>query len=1069
MAEVGDELERHLADFEMAIAKNDAQAARLAFRHYLFATLGSALDGSATEAVAALASSPAGRADATAVVLRALGAELLRDGKGRTEQVARHVVSLAETTLPELCNYLGVKPRSQNFEKLEVLRGAHEKIFSNLEPLRTPYQALDTIVSAKPRLMAALNHGQVRAYCSPYHLGEVAELVERLVGLLARAQRMEATVGSDVEACRREIASGDQLVALRPSFLTTDCLRPFLENASRALDSFLDGMHGRLAAEIVRADRKAGELQKRYPLHEEGRELRVFVPFRNDGPGTAHDVTFNISSPTDGVAVANETFSLGAVSPGEFSVALDVLVTGCCDSFDAEIVVGWDEVGGTKRREEIFGVRVLAQRADIDWSTHKFWNPYSTAPAEGAGFYGRSEQVETLVARLLQQPMEPSYITGQKRVGKTSLAKTSVEKAREQDPTGRMTTGYILWGRVSHDDPKRALRQLGEEMERIIVSALDDAVRPVKGDYDGTLAPLFNVLDLALAVDPTRRFVVILDEFDEMPEDLYLKGNLAETLFANIRALTTTANFCVLLVGGENMPFVMERQGQKLNKFNRVNLTYFSRVAEWDDFVRLIRGPTEGVLTWHTDAVAEVFNLTNGNPYFSKIICKGVTARAVAERDGDVTVEEVRRAVRDGIAGLDTNAFMHLWEDGTRSPLEERETLILKRRRTLAAVARCLRAGRPATTANILAHRGATEIDERELGPVLLNFVDRGVLVEGENGYDISLPIFRMWLIEVGLSRLANDGLTEELASIEQQLEDEAYVQSGELVNLTAKWKPYRGTQVGPEAVRAWLVQRKSNREQRLLFEMLQAVRVVGQDEIFTRLRQAGQVIREALGVPTRRSKAERRSDVVLTYVDGEGKSGQRYAAQYAEENKIDVGGILPPSSFKESFEAFQAKYGVPKALVIVDDIVATGGTLSEKITTFVQEHCALLDEAQLLIELYSLFATDAGRTRVQETLTDLPYPNLNFRAGEVLAPSLFAFHEPRGVFDSADNRDRAKALATDIGVTIYRGQPLGVGGHALLLVLPETVPNNSLPLLHSASKDAERPWRPLFERIANG
>ncbi|HYD50627.1 MAG TPA: phosphoribosyltransferase, partial [Terriglobales bacterium] len=624
-------------------------------------------------------------------------------------------------------------------------------------------------------------------------------------------------------------------------------------------------------------------------------------------------------------------------------------------------------------------------------------------------------------------------------------------------------------GRVAHEDPRRALRQLGEAMERIVLGGLPKTLGLSRGDFDGTLAPLIDLLELARSIDGDRRFAIVLDEFDEMPEELYLKGSLAETFFANVRALTTLPNFCLLLVGGENMPFVMERQGQKLNKFIRVNLTYFSRTDEWDDFVRLVRGPSEGVLTWHNDAVSAVFNLTNGNPYFSKLICKDVASRAVAERDGDITAEEVERSARDGVAALDMNAFMHLWEDGIRSPVEEREKIVLKRRRALAAVARCLRAGKPATLGNVFAHRGGAAIDERELTPILHNFVDRGVLVEGEHGFDVALPIFRLWLVEVGISRLANDGLSEELTSLQQRIEDEAFVRSAEIVTLTRNWGPYRGAQVGPETVRAWLEQRPSYRDQRALFDILKSVRVVRQDEIYSRLRSAGAVIRDKLGVYPRKSKADRRSDVVLTYLDGEGKSGQRYASDYAEENLIHVAGILPPSTFRSSLAEFAKNHGMPRGIVIVDDVVGTGGTLAGKVVEFFESHRDVILDAGMRFDVCAMFATEEGRSRVLEALAKLEYPLADLRIGEVLPKSLFAFHEPKGVFATSDEFDRAKMIAEDVGVTIYKNNPLGIGGAAALLVLPDTVPNNSLPLLHSASKDAERPWMPLFPRIANG
>lgn len=1066
MNETEDQSETHLTAFEMAISAGSTENARSALRHYLFTIAHLPVEGSVGDAVVAVAQAPAGRASVAPVVLRALAAGIV--GEGRGEQIQRHVVALCQSAIPQLCEFLKIPAKAQNFEKFEKLRGAHEAILGILEPLQTPYAGLDTLVGAKSRLAAALQHSQVKLYCRPWHVDEAAELVDRLLGSLGRVLRMDAGFEADLETSRREIAEGKVWVGERPSFVA-DLVSALLIRAEQALDSFLGTMKGRFVAKVVRADRDVLELQKRYPLHEEGRELRVVVPFRNEGPGPALDVTYSVSSVDAAVVVDDQEQVLGEVAPGEFGISVDVLIAASCKVIDLDVEVSWREVGEVRPKGEIFPVRVLAQRADVDWAGLKLWRPYSTEPAEGAGFYGRQEQVQTLVARFLQRPMEPTYITGQKRVGKTSLARTAISRAEAEDVEGALTTGEILWGRVQQDDARRSVRKLGEAMERVVFKGLSGE-RPEKGDYDGSLTPLLDLLELALERDPSKRYAIFIDEFDEMPEALWLQGDLAVTLFGNIRALTGMSNFSLLLVGGENMPFVMERQGARLNKFNRLNLTYFSRSNEFDEFTRLIREPSEGVLTWHADAVSAVFNMTNGNPYFSNIICKEVAARAVVERDGDITAREVERAVIAGVAALDTNAFMHLWEDGTVSAVEKREAVVLKRRRALAALARCLRAGRPATLATIAVHRGATAIDERELGPVLHNLVDRGVLVERDQGFEVALPIFRLWLLEVGVSRLANDGLSEELATIQQRADDEAFVTSAEITSLTDRWKPYCGSQIGPESVRQWLEQVAGNRNQRVLFQILQASRIVGQDEIIVRLKQAGQVIREVLGVPHRRSKAERRTDVVLTYVDGEGKSGQRYASDYAEANLIETLGILPPAAFAQEFERFATKYGAPKAIVIVDDVVGTGGTLSKKLTAFVDTHRALLDRAKPRIEVCALFATDEGRRRVLDTLVQLPYPDIDFRAGEIFSDELFAFRASPGIFESSDDYDRAKSLAEDIGSTIYGiTNALGFGQQGLMLVLPNTVPNNSLPILHSPSKDAGRPWRPLFRRVTNG
>jgi hypothetical protein len=629
-----------LDSFEIAAAAGDEEAGRQALRRYLFAAQGLSCEGSLADAIASMAQNPMHHDVPAAVVLRALSVP----GVVRTNasnNIARFVVQLIEGAMPDVASLAKIGPKMQNFQKFEALEHVHRQVLDRLEPLRMPYSSVDSLLAAKAAIMASLRYPLIKQYCRPYHVGEVAEAADALIGKVARVHRIEGTLADDVEACQNEIASVRSMAAQRPSFLTSDYLVPFLDHTSEALAALLSSVRARFRSTIQRSN-STPELQKRYPLHEPERELRVIVGMQNLGPGKATGVTFRITSTSDHVLIENAEVSLGTVPPGEFSIVMEVVVVEPCDSFSADVYVTWGELGSAKPSEDLFEVRVLAQRADIDWARYKYINPYAEAPASGGRFIGRREQVHTLVSRILQTPMEPTYVDGQKRVGKTSLAQTAVDEAVRHDPNRKLHKLYILWGNLAAEDSRVTLRSLGREIEEFIFSGLPDGGGYERGDYDGTLAPLLKLSQHVSSVDHERRFVVIIDEFDDIAQDLYLQGNLAETFFANIRAITATPNICLLLVGSENMPYIMDRQGQKLNRFSRINLSYFSRANEWEEFQQLVRQPSDGVLEWHLDAISEVFNVSSGNPYFAKIVCKNVMAHAVRERDADITAVEVR-------------------------------------------------------------------------------------------------------------------------------------------------------------------------------------------------------------------------------------------------------------------------------------------------------------------------------------------------------------------------------------------------------------------------------------------
>ena len=781
----------------------------------------------------------------------------------------------------------------------------------------------------------------------------------------------------------------------------------------------------------------------------------------------ATDLRVTVTSNGDDVIFAGETVILGNVLPGDFSVALDAMVMGPCTKFEGILIVEWGEIGSLDRKSEIFDFAVVAQESKIDWNTLDYQTPYSTGIAEGNDFYGRTEKVRLLSGKLLRQPMESFYISGQKRVGKTSLALAAAEFAVTTAAKGVLAYHYILWGEIAHADPNISLSQLGQSIHDFIAQHLPKGLVVEPPNYNGSLSGLMKLSNMALSVVPDRRFVIIIDEFDEIHQELFLQGNLAETFFANLRALSRCKNICVVLVGGENMPFIMDRQGQKLNNFSRISLTYFSRETEWTDFQLIVRAPTRGVLNWHDDAVSEVFNITNGNPYFAKIVCAGVFESAVSERDADITAHEVRRATERAISGLGANSFAHLWQDGVPKAAGEKEPDILRRMRVLVALARCIRRGLDTTAAHIAENRSSSSLSEAEVPAVLNDFVRREVLQENHRSYVFGLPIFKLWLIDVGVSQLISDALHEGLANVVLAEENAAIVRSEEVVSLSNRWPTYRGKHIGTDEIRAWYQQVESPRDQRLLFELLKRTRVFSEAHVRERLRGAHSILRPSLPEFVIRRRGDRRRDVLITYVDGEGKSGASYAALYAEENGIAADCVVGRADFRSHFEKHAAEGHPAAALIIMDDIAATGSSLSGNVCDFVGEFGDLLNG--VMVRAVTLVATEIAQGVILKRFQQVEGIDLDFRTCETVPKDAYAFPTDADVWKTEEDGARARALCINLGSRIYKQSPLGYGQLGLLIVFPTTVPNNSLPILHTYARPGSgEPWRPLFERVVN-
>ena len=522
----------------------------------------------------------------------------------------------------------------------------------------------------------------------------------------------------------------------------------------------------------------------------------------------------------------------------------------------------------------------------------------------------------------------------------------------------------------------------------------------------------------------------------------------------------------MVLVGGENMSYVMSRQGQKLNNFTRISLSYFSRDEDWLDFQEMVRRPSEGKLSWHEDAVSEVFNISNGNPYYAKLVCAGVARRAISDRDADITRAEVSMASQEQLSTLGSNSFAHLWQDGIPKAPEDREPDILRRSRVLVAAARCLRDRVYLTLENLVDRKVSSELTSGEVQGVLNDLHMRQIISERSGEYYFTLPIFSGWLADVGASELVADTLSEELAQSTLAEENVAMVRSDEVVSLARSWPTYRGRSVGVDDIRAWYQQVEEIKSQRILFEILKKVKIYSETHVRELLEVAHTFVRKAIPPEVQKTKNQRRNDIVVVYVDGEGKSGATYAAMYAEQNRISAKAVFGSNSFSSKIMSHIEVHGHPAAVVIMDDIAATGKSLEGNVRKFIDDHKSIVEKA--ILRVITLIATKDAYDLLSEAFQEFE-ADVDFRACEVVGDEHRAFPENKGGWGTEDSWYRAKALCEQLGTYVYAKNPLGFGDLGLLVVFPTTVPNNSLPILHSHSKSgSEKNWMPLFHRITH-
>ncbi len=219
-------LEEKFSD-EAAIVSGEA---RLALRTFLFERAGETqLAGSVADALFQLSSKPGGDVVAACVALRALAVHGLMPTPGSLNQLERSLVSLCDSSVPDIVSFLRISDKLQTFEEFAALSKTHSRIAELLSPVRLPYGDLEALVAARNDIIGSMRHSIVRRYAGPFGLKEFRSTIEAVLGKLKRVANLELSLMTDVEEAGRAISSARTEAQAFNSFLNADFLIPFLD------------------------------------------------------------------------------------------------------------------------------------------------------------------------------------------------------------------------------------------------------------------------------------------------------------------------------------------------------------------------------------------------------------------------------------------------------------------------------------------------------------------------------------------------------------------------------------------------------------------------------------------------------------------------------------------------------------------------------------------------------------------------------------------------------------------------------------------------------------------------
>ena len=839
----------------------------------------------------------------------------------------------------------------------------------------------------------------------------------------------------------------------------------FLERAINILQDNLPEEHKIRTAELT-----IEKVERKYPLNKPNEPFEIKFKIINSGGGEAQNTVVCIKSKNSNLKIITEEIHVGEIQTHTTIISkakcLEAIDT---DSIQAEIEVSWSDFEG-RNRKGVTEISLLKQKSDINWNDQR--NPYSLDAVKGKDdFIGRKEIIKRILSNYEKETFESSIITGQKRVGKSSIGRAIESLLSDKE---KYIVIYLSINELDNQRAETFINSFGETLYSELKFNFDKLeYRISDASFDGSLYPLLKALtklkkDLSLRKDDYK-IIFIIDEFDEIPIQVINNTDIGNAFFQNIRSLIDKREYTeflgLILIGGENMRFIHQNT-QRLNKFNLLYVDYFDKEKYWNDFVELVTKPAKDIIEYSPEILNQLYELTEGNPFYTNLLCKHLFDYGITNKISYLTDTHLDKILSEKLVEMGTLHFSHFWLDNI---LEEdrikKDNLETQRRKLLIAYAQLKRENKQITDKNL---NSLKILENVSIPKILESFVNRGIFISmNSQEYRFKPKFAEKWLIEIGSNELISSFTNEEAVQVYIQNEKSSYVSDKEIQtfievnNLTA----YRSRPLEISHIRDWLNQFDDNQERRLIFDLLNKIKYYDDFKIREKIRLIHKRINKdlpplVLSSEDVHKRDRQRKDVIVSGFDKLGKSTPLYARIYRQENEIVSRNILFSNKLKAAINSQKIS-----AIIFIDDIIGSGGTIIKEMRIIDEEIGQQLADKKIKIFITAVVGFEKGIENINKELSNLKFPI------EVYCPDGVAENETCNAENSILYKDKAEQEKTIEVLKKYYQRfninsndfgPFGYNNDGLLVAFNEACPNNTIPLIWMTE---DNKWNALLKR----
>ncbi len=829
------------------------------------------------------------------------------------------------------------------------------------------------------------------------------------------------------------------------SLLLQDGVGPFAEQMQVAL-----ALELQRASDASQPHVSAMLLTHRLPLSSTvSAPFRIAFRIRNDGNARADLIECRLDSAD--LQPVGESRVVDALDPGqEAEISFEASVVSPGQGITVTMRCEWRDVL-EQQFSQSFPFQAEDQRA-TSWKADDV-NPFSLGTiSEPRRLVGRSADLAALERSVAAGGS--AYVTGQKRVGKTSLVKV-LQRTLQTDGwvVAYLPLGQALSGSADAPDVLLALLEaIYDEClhQRPDVTLPEPPVDEQRERYARAVGRWLRAVN-RIADNAQLRVLVALDDFDTLPSALYM-GSDAEALFRTLRTLVDTSWLGLIFIGSEVLPTILKAQAHQLNQVGRFSLANFASTA---DTKALLEGAASARLDWDPHAFARAHYLCSGNPYYLNLLGRELW-QYLRERDRSyVTQDDVDWSAEAVARSGDPSHFLHLWADDP-SGLDSGTRRSLLASASLRAVARASgkNFGSVARSESVgLARQWVPSATLGEWNGTFDGLISRQVLLQDGDALRLAIPLVSAWLQNAGAMEL-----DRQYAAIENARVDMHVIPNRELLDLTEDLH-FCGDRVSEIALQAWLEQFETGRPRWLAFQVARRLLAQG---YFSATRMSAKVLpqlRTAIQASPpwglRQKEAGGFAKNVYMLQHGvAGASAPVVTANLSALLKIRKANIVSA----EAFSAVAARRQC--VLIIADDVVGTGeqlaGVTRDLVGSLDSQSAGWRESVNLVV---------AAAVSAQTELW-LPENVQSYSVvGHVARPDLLAFDPSAKIFSSEEDRLACEDLFRVVGAALEPKHPLGFGDLALLAATESNCPNNAPPVLWKTGAFAGGTWRPLLRR----